>query len=70
MKRRILFVCALWAFVVAAPALAEDLLLMNGSVIDGTGKPRLLANIRIKDGKIAYVGLFDPAACEKAVDVR
>jgi len=71
MKRCILFTCALCALVIAVPALAEDFLLINGTVIDGTGKPRLPANVRIKDGKIADVGpLLKPAAGEKTLDVK
>ena len=70
MTRRILFMCAFCALFAAATAFAEDLLLVNGSVIDGTGKPRVLANVRIKDGKIADIGLLKPAAGEKTLDVK
>ena len=70
MKRCILFTCAFCALVIAAPALAEDFLLINGTVIDGTGKPRLPANVRIKDGKIADVGPLKPASGEKTLDVK
>jgi len=69
MKLCILFTCAL-CVVIAAPALAEDFLLINGTVIDGTGKPRLPANVRIKDGKIADVGPLKPASGEKTLDVK
>ena len=33
-----------------------DLLLKNGVVIDGSGKPRYRADVAIKDGKIAAIG--------------
>ena len=33
-----------------------DLIIKNGTVIDGTGAPRIIANISIKDGKIVEVG--------------
>ena len=36
-----------------------DLKIVNGTVVDGTGSPRVLANVAIRDGKIVEVG-----ACE------
>ena len=33
--------------------MAYDLLIKNGTVIDGTGAPRCHADIAVKDGKIA-----------------
>jgi N-acyl-D-amino-acid deacylase len=33
-----------------------DVLLTNGTVIDGSGAPRARAEVAVKDGKIAYVG--------------
>ena len=33
-----------------------DLIIKNGTVIDGTGAPRIIANISIKDGKIVEEG--------------
>src|SRR5262245_38350582 len=51
-------------------ALADNIVLLNGSVIDGTGKPRVLANLRIRDGKISDIGPFKPAAGEATLDVK
>src|SRR2546425_13363769 len=63
--RLFLFTCLLtW------PAFAENLVLMNGSIIDGTGKPRVIGNLRIRDGKIADIGGFKPAAGETLLDVK
>jgi N-acyl-D-amino-acid deacylase len=56
--------------LLACPAFAEDLVLINGTVIDGTGKPRAAANVRIHDGKIADVGMFLPAANETVLGVK
>jgi len=49
---------------------AEDLVLVNGSVIDGTGKLRAQANVRLRDGKVREIGPFKPAANEMTVDVK
>jgi N-acyl-D-amino-acid deacylase len=57
-------------FVVSSIAFSEDLVLVNGVVIDGTGKARTAANIRIRDGKIADIGVFKPAASEMTLDVK
>jgi N-acyl-D-aspartate/D-glutamate deacylase len=57
-------------FLVSSIGLCEDLVLVNGVVIDGTGKVRSSANIRVRDGKIADIGVFKPAATEMTLDVR
>ena len=36
-----------------------DLIIRNGTIIDGSGGDRFDADIAIKDGKIAEVGKFD-----------
>jgi N-acyl-D-amino-acid deacylase len=56
--------------LLALPALAEDVVLVNGAIIDGTGKARSLANIRIADGKLSDVGVFKPLPGEKILDVK
>ena len=56
--------------ILALPAIAQNLVLMNGSVIDGTGKARMAANVRIRDGKIVDVGPFKPIAGETQLDVK
>jgi N-acyl-D-amino-acid deacylase len=57
-------------FLVSSIGLSEDLVLVNGVVIDGTGKMRSSLNIRVRDGKIADIGVFKPAAAEITLDVR
>src|SRR5262245_8833658 len=49
---------------------AQDMVLINGRVIDGTGKPRILANLRIRDGKVSDIGPVKPAAGEMTLDVK
>jgi N-acyl-D-amino-acid deacylase len=51
-------------------AIGQDLVLVNGTTIDGSGKLRSLANIRIREGKIADIGPFKPASGENTLDVK
>ena len=46
-----------------------DLLLTNGLVVDGTGRPRFFGAVGIEGEKIVYVGSSTPAA-KKVVDVQ
>ena len=41
-----------------------DALIINGSVLDGTGDGAFAANVGLKDGKIAYIGTETPEAGE------
>jgi N-acyl-D-amino-acid deacylase len=59
-----------FSLLISVPLIAEDLVLINGSVIDGTGKLRALANVRIRDGKVREIGAFKPAPNEMTVDVK
>ena len=51
-------------------AFAENLVLVNGIILDGSGKSRFTGNVRIRDGKIADIGLFKPAAGETLLNVK
>src|SRR5690349_2820469 len=44
-----------------------DLLIKNGTVIDGTGAARRQADVAIKDGKVAEIGRITEAAA-KTID--
>jgi N-acyl-D-amino-acid deacylase len=57
-------------WLVAVPLFGENVVLTNGTIIDGTGKPRVVGNVRIRDGKVADIGLFRPAAAETRLDVK
>ncbi|MGE0259032.1 MAG: amidohydrolase family protein, partial [Alphaproteobacteria bacterium] len=48
-------------------AMAHDLLIKNGIVIDGTGAPRRQADIAVKNGKIAEIGKIGDGAA-KVID--
>jgi N-acyl-D-aspartate/D-glutamate deacylase len=56
--------------LVAATASAENLVLINGTIIDGTLKARFAGNVRIRDGKITDIGVVRPAAGEIVLDVK
>jgi len=45
-----------------------DLLIKNGTVIDGTGASRRQADVAVKDGKIAEIGTIADGAA-KTIDV-
>ena len=49
---------------------AENLVLLNGVIIDGTAKPAVVENLRIRDGKIVDIGNFQPAAGETTIDLH
>ncbi|MCX6150992.1 MAG: D-aminoacylase [Ignavibacteriales bacterium] len=47
-----------------------DLLIKNGNVIDGTGKPEFLADVGIKDGKIFEIGKFSEENALSVIDAK
>ena len=47
--------------------MAYDLLIKNGTVVDGTGSPRRLANVAVKDGAIAAIGKIN-AGAKRTID--
>ncbi|HMF01702.1 MAG TPA: hypothetical protein VKK06_17580, partial [Terriglobia bacterium] len=61
---------ALFVLFLSTSAFAQNFVLVNGSVVDGSGKPRVLANVRIRDGKIADIGPVKPVAGEMLLDVK
>jgi len=58
------------AFWFCSPGLAQQFVLINGQVIDGTGKARVSASVRVRDGKIAEIGAFKPQTGETVLDVK
>jgi N-acyl-D-amino-acid deacylase len=49
----------------------SDLLIRNGTVVDGTGKPGYAADVRISGDRIAEIGKdFQPRAGEKSIDAQ
>ena len=47
--------------------MAYDLLIKNGTVVDGTGAPRVRADVAIKDGTIAEIGKVSDGA-QRTID--
>ncbi len=47
-----------------------DLLIINGSVIDGSGKKEFTADVRIKDGKIKAIGNLKNSDAARIIDAK
>ena len=47
-----------------------DIIITNGTVIDGTGNPRYAADVGIRNGFIAAIGDLDNATATKHIDAR
>lgn len=53
--------------VISSPA-AFDLLLKGGRIVDGTGNPWFIADLAIKDGRIAALGKLDAQVAARVID--
>ena len=65
MNKALLWFCCVW-FSVAQPF---DLVLRNGRIIDGTGKPAYTGAVAIRNGRIIAVGAVQ-GAVKKTIDVK
>src|SRR5258705_5901820 len=45
-----------------------DLVIKNGTVVDGTGLPRRRADVAVQDGRIAEVGFVDATGAARVLD--
>jgi N-acyl-D-amino-acid deacylase len=55
----------------AAPSLAPfDILIVNGWVVDGTGKPAYKADVGIRNGRIERLGSLGRTAAKQTIDAR
>ncbi|MAI32582.1 MAG: D-aminoacylase [Planctomycetaceae bacterium TMED240] len=45
-----------------------DVVIRGGTVIDGTGKPRYIADIAVKDGRVTFIGNNKEIQAEKVID--
>lgn len=57
-------------FPVSSEALQYDLIIRNGSIVDGSGKPAFNADIAIKDDRIARIGNLRGARTKRVIDAR
>jgi N-acyl-D-amino-acid deacylase len=48
---------------------AENVILVGGSVIDGSGKPRVRTSVRIRDGEVTDIGAVRAARGETTINV-
>jgi len=47
-----------------------DIVIRNGMVVDGTGKEKYLADVAIKNGKIAKIGKINWSRGRKEIDAE
>lgn len=52
------------------PAATYDILIINGTVVDGTGAPAFEADIAIADGEISRIGDLDGASASRVIDAQ
>ena len=45
-----------------------DLVITNGTVVDGTGLPRRTADVGVREGRIAAIGFIDPSEGTRVID--
>ena len=45
-----------------------DLIIRGGSVVDGSGKPAVRADVAVNGDRIAAIGLFADATAEREID--
>lgn len=58
------------ALMISPAALAEDFVIINARLVDGTGAPARAGALRVRHGKIAALGDLVPAKDETVVDAR
>ncbi len=56
--------------VKAQPAAQYDYIIRNGTIYDGTGKPGVVGDVAIKDGRIARIGALGHATATRMIDAK
>ena len=65
----VLFISSTPRAINAAPP-EYDLIIRNGRVIDGSGRPAFIADVAIKDDRIARIGSLRSARAKREIDAR
>ncbi|NQZ79676.1 MAG: amidohydrolase family protein, partial [Colwellia sp.] len=52
------------------PSVHYDILIKNGTVIDGSGKAGFIADIAVKNGKIMHIGKLNTASAERIINAK
>ena len=47
-----------------------DVLIINGNIVDGTGRSSYISDLGIKDGKIVAIGDLSASSAEKTIDAK
>jgi N-acyl-D-amino-acid deacylase len=69
MKKLLVALPALVCLLALSPADAPfDLLITGGRVVDGTGAPWFVADVGVRDGKIAAIGALSGHAAKRTID--
>ena len=55
--------------LIALPVSAQEIVLVGGTIVDGTGSPGFEANVRLRDGRIVEIGAFEPGTGDRVFDV-
>src|SRR5918993_5916348 len=67
---RVLLIALLAGTIAHGQAPSFDIVIHNGTVIDGTGNPRYDADVGIRNGFIAAIGDLDDATAATRIDAR
>jgi N-acyl-D-amino-acid deacylase len=71
MALRLVWALATWVALCAAQEGGPlDLIIAGGRVMDGTGNPWVIADVGIREGKIAAIGRLEGARARRVIDAR
>src|SRR5438046_554145 len=71
MRPRLAMFIVCMSSAIASPLIAQqpfDIVIYGGRVADGSGSPWYLADVGIRDGKIAKIGRIDATSAKRAID--
>lgn len=68
MKNCVIALLLVLSFAIAVPAQVSSFVIRNASIVDGSGKPAFLGDVRVSGDKIVSIGKVKPKAGEKVID--